>query len=193
MLAAKVRLLVISCIALLMLGCATTPYRSRFQCPATYPGQCETIQQAYEDSLHDIDPKLFDPRWIKKEKEWEKRHAELIKARKRAGESVETVDEKLKKFKEKLNHSHLNETSYRKKLFDELKRLLAEPEKPVVVPPKVVRVLVLSTLAKEPDGREIYVSPRYIYFMLDQPHWLLHKVPEKVPFDSRNPLIRREK
>jgi len=190
----KVRSLLCLCIILSgLLACSTTPYRSRFQCPPTHPGHCETVRQAYEDSLHGIEPKLFDPEWIKREREWEKKHALLIKARKQAGENVETLDEKLKKLKSHAKDTSSEEISYRKKLFQELRQLLQEPEKPIVVPPKVVRVLILSTLARDTDGREIYISPRYVYFMLDKPRWLLHKLPEKIPFDSNNPLIKEQR
>jgi len=182
-------------IALLSLcSCATTPYRSKFQCPATYPGRCETIQTAYQDSTHNFDARLFDKKWVKREREWEKKNAELIEARKKAGIKAETVDEKLAKFQNATSTTRSDSGyDYRQKLFDELKGLLSEPEKPIVVPPKVVRVLVLSTLAQEQGKRRIFVSPHYIYFMLDQPRWLLHKVPEKIPFDTNNPLIREEK
>ena len=175
---------------ILLFGCATTPYRSKFQCPGGYAGQCESIQQAYKDSIHNFDPRLYDEKWVKREKEWERKHAALIRARKQAGEDIKTIDERLKEHKK---GSSTNETLYREKLFKELKDLLSEPEKPIVVPPKVVRVLVLSTLAKESRDREIFISPRYIFFMLDRPRWLLHKVDETVPFNSENPLIRHER
>ena len=181
----------IAALSLALCSCATTPYRSKFQCPGTYPGQCESIQTAYQDSVHRFDPRLFDKNWVKRQRQWEKKNAGLIRARKKAGIKVETVDEKLRKLKSTAPDTAGYE--YRKKLFAELKELLSEPEKPVIVPPKVVRVLVLSTLAKDNGTKKIFVSPHYIYFMLDEPHWLLHKVPEKVPFDAENPLVKEEK
>lgn len=171
-------------------SCATVPYSNKFQCPCTYSGLCESIQTAYQDSVHNFNPELFDKNWVKKQRKWEKKNAELIRARKKAGIKTETVDEKLAKFHNATSSTHSDSGyDYRKELFDELKELLSEPEKPIVVPPKVVRVLVLSTLAKD-TYEKIFVSPHYVYFMLDQPRWLLHKLPEKIPFDINNPFLR---
>jgi len=169
--------LALSAAALLSAGCVTQPYKTSFQCPGTYEGMCETLDDAYFDSVHGIDPKKFDEKWAEKEKQWEEKNKKLIEARKKAA-SPERHDK--------------GEIEYRKRLFKELSSLLAEPVKPLVAPPKVVRVLVLSSLARDTGRKTIFVSPRYVYFMLDDPHWLLHGQPTVVPFDPGNPMINRE-
>ncbi|WP_041434694.1 TraV family lipoprotein [Thermodesulfatator indicus] len=138
-----------------------TPYRSDFSCPPTYSGICASPIDAYNDSVNDIDPRQFDPRWQKKRKKWEEKNKELLEARKQAA---------LKK-----QESSAEAPNYRAELFRELRDLIEAPETPVVIPPKIVRALVLGT----PDGK-MYVAPHYVFFMLDEPRWVLRKIPERL-------------
>jgi len=59
--------------------------------------------------------------------------------------------------------------NYREALFERLAGMLNEPETPLVVPPKVMRVLLLPY-----EGRdaELYLF-RYAYIFTDRPHWVL--------------------
>ncbi len=150
----------------LLSGCGVTPYKSEFSCPPTYGGICESPVDAYRDSVHGIDPRKFDPEWQKKRKKWEEKHRDLLEARKRAaGEATDTPQT-------------TEAPGYRARLFEELKDLIGAPETPVLLPPRVMRALVLGT----PDGR-IYVAPHYVFFMLDEPRWVLRKIPEReVPY-----------
>jgi len=172
-------------------GCGSVfhPYNTSFRCPPGYNGMCEPLEEAYMDSVHGLDPRIYDPKWVKRRKKWEEKHKELINARKTLG-YYETVEEKIKKYEQKYREGNSRQiSSYREELFRELASLLKEPEAPFLVPPKVVRILILSTLSPDENNKTIYVSPHYTYFILDEPKWLLHKIPEKVPEGSANPLI----
>lgn len=157
----------------LLSGCGVTPYKSEFSCPPTYGGICESPIDAYRDSVHGIDPKKFDPEWQKKRKKWEEKHRDLLEARKRAaGEATDTPQT-------------TEAPDYRAQLFEELRNLIEAPKTPILLPPRVMRALVLGT----PDGR-IYVAPHYVFFMLDEPRWVLRKIPER---EIRNDRIANRK
>lgn len=61
------------------------------------------------------------------------------------------------------------ETRYQGEVFKKLAGLLSEPETPVIVAPKVMRVLFLPYKA---DGN-VLMMPRFAYFFLDEPQWVL--------------------
>lgn len=61
------------------------------------------------------------------------------------------------------------ESEYRGALLKRLTGLLREPETPMVAPPRVMRVLLLPYRG---DGGELFM-PRYAYFFVDKPSWIL--------------------
>lgn len=65
------------------------------------------------------------------------------------------------------------EERYVESLYQKLTDLLKEPNTPVVMPPKVVRVLVLPY--SEESNKALY-SSRYIFVLVDEPKWLLHNI-----------------
>ena len=58
---------------------------------------------------------------------------------------------------------------YEHDLYGRITDLLQAPSTPVVVPPKVMRVLLLPYEGKE---NELYML-RYAYIFVDRPHWVL--------------------
>ena len=146
-------------VVMLLSGCGLTPYKSKFQCPPTYMGLCESMSDAYEDSVNNIDPRKFDPKWQKARKKWEKKNAALVQARK----------------ERKRREIDGEAPGYRQSLFKELRGLIDEPETPILVPPKIGRVLILGYTG---DGK-IYVAPHYVYYKLDDAKWILRKIPER--------------
>lgn len=58
---------------------------------------------------------------------------------------------------------------FRGALYDRMAGLLKEPEPPMVVPPKVMRVLMLPY---EGQDEELYLF-RYAYIFTDRPRWVL--------------------
>ncbi len=209
----------IFCITLLLIsGCASvTPYDSEFSCPPTYSGKCESLEDAYLDSVAGIDPKKYDKKWIEKRKKWEKKNKSLIEARKKAGIPVKTVTPPEELFKDKknktsqTNESKTSETSekvsfeqkeeiqtekgrenepleYRDVVLKKMADLIESPETPFILPPKVVRILVLSSIFG--DGlSQMYVSYRYIYFFLDGPRFIFHKYAEPLSIEKINPFV----
>ena len=138
---------------------ACSPYSSHFKCPPSYGGVCESTQDAYYDSKHGIDPRKFDKKWQKKHKKWQKKHAKLLKARKEAKEAQARTGDA---------------PEYRASLFKELRGLISDSRTPVVIPPKIGRALILGYT----DRKEL-IAPHYVYFMLDEPRWVLQKIPER--------------
>lgn len=92
--------------------------------------------------------------------------------------SVETA------YKDALNNGGVNEgagapalssneprNAYRDALFDRFAGLLREPETPVIVPPKTMRVLMLPYRGK---SNELFM-PRYAYVLIGESSWILAK------------------
>jgi len=60
-------------------------------------------------------------------------------------------------------------TEYEQALYDRMAGLLQAPSTPIVVPPKVMRVLILPYEGKD---SELYML-RYAYIFVDPPRWML--------------------
>lgn len=66
-------------------------------------------------------------------------------------------------------------TEYQTALYKKISGLLKEPVTPMVAPPPVMRALFLSYPG---DGDELFM-PRYIYFFLGKPRWVLENITNK--------------
>ena len=126
-------------------GCAgvMNPYKSDFQCPETDKGKCVSVQTAYKESAE--------------------------KKRENIATSEVKTDQKEAQKGQKEKPS---DTLYQSALYERLNRLLTRPESPVVVPPQVMRVLILPYTG---DERELYMY-RYVYIFVDEPRWLLRNL-----------------
>lgn len=145
-------------------GCAgvLNPYNSEFSCPKTYKGKCVSIQKAYEESL--------DPNW--KEPEDNDYKYELNKTQGKdfsGGCTGGNCQKSTGVLKLDELQSDGSTGVYQESLYRKLSGLLKEPVTPVVVPPKIMRVLILGYSDKD---RELFM-PRYVYFMADEPKWML--------------------
>ena len=131
--------------AITLCGCSAVlnPYQSGFNCPGSDKGKCVSVQKAYSDSLNP-----------------------LVKPEPGAGEG-ECQD--CGKDKPADPGTTREEAEYRGALFKRLAGLLGEPETPLVAPPQVMRVLLLPYKG---EGGELFM-PRYAYFFLDRPQWIL--------------------
>jgi len=58
---------------------------------------------------------------------------------------------------------------YQEEVYRKLTGLLRDPVTPLVAPPRVMRVLLLPYKG---DGGELFM-PRYVYFMADDPRWIM--------------------
>ena len=80
----------------------------------------------------------------------------------------EAYEESLKHSQSAAEGSAL-EGLYAEEKFKLLKELIEEPEPPVVKPPKILRVLILSYVGEE---NELY-GWRYVYVIADKPQWVI--------------------
>ena len=99
-----------------------------------------------------------------------------VELEKQREKKIAELDKKIREFiARKSAAGEKGNYSYRALLFNRLKSLLESPETPMIVPPEVVRVLILPAVLKEKDGRSIYVTSYYVYFLLDHAHWTLYQ------------------
>ena len=132
-------------LAFALSGCAgvMNPYHSNFQCPNFKNGRCVSVEDAYKESTgqyHDLWKEGTSPGGGPD-------NGGRIQ---KAGPSI--ADE------------------YRSALYGRLDGLLKSPVSPMVVPPKVMRVLILPYTGRD---NELYMA-RYVYLFLSGPRWLLN-------------------
>ena len=132
-------------LAIMLSGCAgvMNPYSSDFQCPEMDKGKCVSVQTAYRESTE--------------------KKTENIKNTETKIDPKEGTKEQREKTSDAL---------YQSALYDRLNRLLTRPDSPMVVPPQVMRVLILPYTG---DDRELYMY-RYVYIFVDEPRWLLRNL-----------------
>lgn len=131
-------------------GKAVNPYHGEFECPPSEKGKCTGIPQAYKESLS------------------------------KEGDSVsynlaQTFDNRTSNgtfVRDQLLLSPA-ESQYIESLYDILSKLLKDPQTPVVVPPKIVRVLILPY---QGQGEKEFYSARYVYVIVEDPKWVLQNI-----------------
>jgi conjugal transfer pilus assembly protein TraV len=135
--------------AFVLSGCASilNPYKSEFQCPDPYKGDCVSTTTAYERSVSGEDEARPA---ICKDKKCSKKKSENGKAEQEPQAQVNP------------------ESVYQENLFKELSQLIEEPETPVIAPPNVVRILLLSYTGEDNQ----FYGWRYVYFMDGAPKWI---------------------
>ena len=138
--------------ALCFSGCSAivSPYNSEFQCPDTDKGKCVSVQTAYKESVDNP----------------------LVKADPDKKPPCETCGDKEVHQPETIpGVSGPKDTKYQYQdvLYRKLASLIRQPSTPVVVPPDVVRVLILSYTGSD---NELF-SYRYVYFFATDPKWII--------------------
>lgn len=151
-------------VGLILSGCAgmLNPYGEEFSCPKTYKGKCVSIQRAYEESL---DPNFKEPedKSYRYELNKEKQGCSSGNCdRKKESTGVLSMDVP------GLDPDRGN-GAYFDSLYKKMSSLLKEPTTPVIVPPKIMRVLIFSYTG---DDEDLFM-PRYVYFMADKPKWVV--------------------
>jgi len=133
----------------LLSGCGGkifNPYEDSFSCPEISDGKCISMPNAYEESING--PKK-QPTGDKKGKNGN-------------GEQA-TVTPDI--FKDRTS----TESQYKEMKFAKMKALIGESPTPIVVPPDVVRILILPYTG---DENEMF-SYRYLYFFATKPSWIM--------------------
>jgi len=133
------------------------PYQSEFTCPQAEKGKCVGIKEAYQESL-------------KQEKEEAMKEYSVVKEFEK--ESKKEANATSSYLRGELLLSPAEER-YVESLYDTLTKLLREPQTPVVVPPKIVRVLILPY--QNSEGKNLY-SARYVYVIVEEPKWILQNI-----------------
>jgi conjugal transfer pilus assembly protein TraV len=140
-------------------GCVSkimNPYGEDFSCPQMEKGKCVPIKQAYLESLQEKVAKIFTPPKENKRKENEKKENET---------SFNLQDVFLQN--EEGSYGKYNEALMRK-----LQQMLENPKTPVLIPPQVVRVLILPYAVE----RDTFYSGRYVYMIVEDSQWVFHNI-----------------
>jgi conjugal transfer pilus assembly protein TraV len=156
--------------ALCLGGCSAvvSPYNSTFQCPETDKGKCVSVQAAYKESVDN--PLIKADPGSAKEPADKPATTMVVKDHKppcetcgnegRRPEPIETPD---------ITPSRDAKYTYQDAFYRKLTALIEQPSTPVVVPPDVVRVLILSYTGSE---NELFTY-RYVYFFATNPKWII--------------------
>jgi len=168
------RVLVLLGPLLLFSGCSTliSGYNSEFQCPNTDKGKCVSVKEAYRESVEgtQINPLVKEKPKAGEDKtpctncesEAEASGQQEVSPAQRSGlpavHSQAGGDE-----------NQQPEYSYRDALYKKLSSTIGKPSTPLVVPPEVVRVLILFYTG---SNNELF-SYRYVYFFATEPKWVI--------------------
>ena len=127
----------------MLTSCSTlmNPYHSDFSCPNYYKGKCVSLQEAYEESIHNTD-------------------GAPNKAQKQIKElAINTVS----------NNGTKELSLYQKDMLKKMTKLIKQPKTPIVVPPRTMRVLILPYVNDQNElemGRYVYFftgKPKWIF------------------------------
>ncbi len=141
-------------------GCASVfnPYSDEFQCEETYKGRCADIHTAYGESVNNMDSK------------------EIARMKEKCEEEGKDCNKQINPFalkhKDKISEA---KTSFQTRQFVRLAGLIDEPEAPLVAPPEIVRVLILSYTTDE----NAMMGYRHAYFIASPPRWILSTFDER--------------
>lgn len=147
----KCKIISILVIGVLLAGCQAVfnPYDDTFQCPKIDDGSCTSIPDAYAQSIDE-----------KNEQD---------------GMCTECGDMEAGQPIDAATPVEDAGTLYAQKRFERLHSLIDADTPPIVVPPEVGRMLVLSYTGTE---NELF-GFRYVYFFVSDPSWLLSTASEK--------------
>ena len=124
-------------------GCASVfnPYDDTFQCPETDKGKCMSIPEAYDISLSGKEPDRVS----------------LVKTNNLSAAKADRPS------------GHVVKYDYFDKKYKEMTALIADPDTPLVAPPDVKRILILSYTGKE----NTLFGYRFVYFFATEPEWII--------------------
>jgi len=161
--------ILVSLLFALSSGCSAivSPYNSQFQCPETDKGKCVSVQTAYKESIDNPLVKA-DP------------NPDAGPAGKEDKPPCETCGNHQKDQPETIRKPDVSPSrdskyQYQGALYRKLASLIEQPSTPIVVPPDVVRVLILSYTGSE---NELF-SYRYVYFFATEPEWIISTTKEE--------------
>jgi conjugal transfer pilus assembly protein TraV len=138
-------------------GCASkimNPYSEEFTCPQAEKGKCVPIKQAYMESLQTQQQDLlFSPT--------PQANNQTANATSFSVQSIFPQDAFIETY-----------GKYNEALIRKLQQMLESPKTPVLVPPQVIRVLILPYAA----DRDTFYAERYAYVIVEEPQWVFHNI-----------------
>lgn len=148
------RIVILFIAAALLNGCSVfNPYESEFPCRDVYKGKCASMQESYTESITGKDGGKTDKKDCEGGRCLTTEHISINDGSVKGNETPETV----------------NYNQYKAAMFKRMGGLINEPSTPFVVPPKIMRVLLLPYKGQE---GEFYML-RHVYFFVDEPRWIL--------------------
>jgi len=142
--------------ALSLSGCALLPYDSHYLCEKTDDyGHCTSVQGAYNDAVNSA-PNEGDGAG----------HESKVGHHSDKDES--NKDEKGTDVHAPSDPSVTAHNTYQDAQYRALAGLIDQPVSPVVAPAKVLRTLIVSY-----EDHEALYMPRYVFFVVDNPHFVL--------------------
>jgi conjugal transfer pilus assembly protein TraV len=155
----RMKVLVATFLAILGLsGCASkimNPYSEEFSCPQMEKGKCVPIQQAYLESLQE------------KKQDFLYMPTPSIESKQKGNETSFSMQNIFPQDPFLETYSKYNEA-----LMKKLQQMLESPKTPVLVPPQVVRVLILPYAVE----RDTFYGERYAYIIVEGPQWVFHNI-----------------
>ena len=150
-------------------GCSAliSGYNSEFQCPNTDKGKCVSVKKAYKESIEG-DSEQENPLVRKDGAQGSEECPECQQAL----QKEETPSEKTPAGQGRAGSNALSKYlryQYQSALYKKLSAMIGKPSTPLVVPPEVVRVLILSYTG---SNNELF-SYRYVYFFATEPKWII--------------------
>lgn len=149
----RIKIIVSFACAFSLAGCGAVmnPYKGEFACPDYDKGQCIQVEGAYKESLRSTRQPAPDQAVQENCKDCKGEGAKNVPV---SGQDAAP-----------------GETQYQRAVNEKMVGMLREPKTPLMVPPKVMRVLVLPYRG---DANELYMM-RYVYIMVDEPKWVMGK------------------
>jgi conjugal transfer pilus assembly protein TraV len=144
------------------------PYDDKFECPQFEKGKCVSIKDAYIESLQSGGANvLFTPTPSTSQVEKQEKKGNQEKKGGQEGASSFSVQSIFPQDGSSEVYSKYNEALLRK-----LQQMLESPKTPVLVPPQVIRVLILPYAA----DKSTFYAERYAYVIVEDPQWVFHNI-----------------
>ncbi len=126
-------------------GCTTVakilnPYESESMCPDGDSGKCASMEQALEESRYSDNPLIL----------------------------TDVIGDTHSRNTDTAERKSDPGYAYRQQLYAEMTQLIREPETPMFIPEKAMRVLILDYT----EGNSLY-SSRYVYFAAGKTEWVI--------------------
>jgi len=135
-------------------ACASVlnPYESEFTCPQSELGTCAPVKTVYSETKAGIT-------YPTQELDC------LGESDRSGGDSCPLTESGADKKPTEL-------TEYARAKNSKLSILLRDPQTPIAIPPKVMRIAILPYVGKD---NELYM-PRYVYVFVDSPEWVISNI-----------------